>query len=255
MPAIRRLSLAAAVALALPVLAQAADAPKSVVDALTKNIEQRFPDAKVEAVNTTPISGLYEVFLGDTIVYTAANGDYLILGSMMDAKTRSNMTSERMNALNSVPFEQLPLAKAIKVVKGNGKRTVAVFSDPDCPFCHQLEDTLAKMTDVTVYTFLFPIASLHPDAPNKAKAIWCAQDRSTVWTQWMTQKKAIPAAAATCKNDVVKEVQALGDKLHINSTPTLFFPSGKRVSGALPQKQLEAMLDAPAVPTKAAPKS
>jgi thiol:disulfide interchange protein DsbC len=260
MRAIRRLSLAAAVALALPVLAlgvvtpaAAADVPKAVSDALKKNIEARFPDAKVEAVNPSPIPGLYEVFLGDTIVYSDGNGDYLILGSMMDAKTRSNVTSERMNALNSIPFDQLPLAKAIKVVKGNGKRSVAVFSDPDCPFCHQLEDTLAKMTDVTIYTFLYPIASLHPDAPNKARAIWCAQDRNTVWTQWMTEKKAIPAVAASCKNDPVKELQALGDKLHVNSTPTLFFPSGKRVSGALPQKQLEAALDAP--PAKATPKS
>ncbi len=182
-----------------------------------------------------------------------AKGDYLILGSMMDAKTRSNVTSERMNALNSVPFEELPLGKAIKVVKGNGKRSVAVFSDPDCPFCHQLEDTLAKMTDVTIYTFLYPIASLHPDAPNKARAIWCAQDRGTVWTKWMTEKTSIPAPAKNCTNDPVKELQALGDKLHINSTPTMFFPSGKRVSGALQQKQLEAMLND--APTKAVPKS
>ncbi len=133
------------------------------------------------------------MFLGDTIVYSDPSGDYLILGSMMDAKTRSNMTTDRMNALNSIPFEQLPFAKAIKVVKGNGKRSVAVFSDPDCPFCHQLEDTLAKMTDVTIYTFLYPIASLHPDAANKARNIWCAQDKSAVWTQWMQQKKAILA--------------------------------------------------------------
>ena len=255
MRVIRRLPLAAAVALALPVLAlgapapaAAADVPKAVADSLKKSIESRFPDAKVEAVNASPIAGLYEVFMGDTIVYADASGDYLILGSMMDAKTRSNLTTERMNALNSIPFDQLPLAKAIKVVKGNGKRQIAVFSDPDCPFCHQLESTLATMTDVTIYTFLYPIASLHPDAPAKAKNIWCANDRSAVWTSWMQQKKPIPAAPATCKTDPLKDLQALGDKLHVNSTPTLFFPSGKRVSGALQQKQLEEYLSAPAAP-------
>jgi thiol:disulfide interchange protein DsbC len=262
MRAIRRLSLAAAVALALPVLAfgapapeSATDVPKAVADALTKSITGRFPDSKVLNVASTPIPGLYEVFMGDTIIYSNANGDYLILGSMMDAKTRNNMTTDRMNALTSVPFDQLPVAQAIKVVKGNGSRKIAVFSDPDCPFCHQLENTFANVTDVTIYTFLYPIASLHPDAPNKARNIWCAADRSTVWTQWMTQKKAAPAAPATCKNDPVKELQVLGDKLHINSTPTLFFPSGKRVSGALQQPQLEAMLNAPAAPASAKAKS
>ncbi len=165
---------------------------------------------------------------------------------MMDAKTRSNLTTERMNALNSIPFDQLPLAKAIKVVKGNGKRQIAVFSDPDCPFCHQLENTLASMTDVTIYTFLYPIASLHPDAPNKAKNIWCANDRSSVWTQWMTQKKAIPAAPATCKNDPLKDLQELGDKLHVNSTPTLFFPAASECRGRFSRSSWMSICSAPA---------
>ena len=127
-----------------------------------------------------------------------------------------------MNERGKVDFKTLPVAQAIKVVKGNGSRTFAVFSDPDCPYCQQLEKSLLSVTDYTMYVYLYPIAALHPQAPVKAHAIWCAPDRALAWNEWMKDKK-LPATNKACSGDPIDSLQKLGDTLHINSTPTLFF--------------------------------
>src|SRR5262249_34027851 len=144
------------------------------------------------------------------------------------------------NERGRINFDSLPLNRAIKVVKGNGARKFAVFSDPDCPYCKALEKNLLPMTDYTMYVFLYPIASLHPDAPAKAHTLWCAKDRAAAWSAWMHEKKL--SSADGCKGDPVDELQKLGQSLHIDSTPTLFFADGRRVAGAIPQDELEKNL-------------
>jgi len=161
---------------------------------------------------------------------------------MVDTKSHENLTQARLNERGKIDFKSLPLAKAIKIVKGNGSRTFAVFSDPDCPYCQQLEKSLLNVTDSTMYVFLFPIAALHPQAPQKAHAIWCAPDRAAAWNKWM-HEKALPPTK-TCAGDPIDSLQKLGDELHINSTPTIFFADGTRVAGALPDKELEKALAA-----------
>jgi thiol:disulfide interchange protein DsbC len=187
--------------------------------------------------------GVYEVFLGDQIVYTDASADYLLMGPLVDTQTRKNLTEARLSQHGRINFHSLPFDRAIKVVKGNGSRQFAVFSDPDCPYCQQLEKTLLSVNDVTMYVFLYPIAALHPQSPAKARSIWCAKDRSQAWSQWMHQQK-LPQGAS-CKDDPVEELQQLGDKLRVNSTPTLFFANGERVAGAVPAAELEKLLTAP----------
>ncbi len=242
----------ALIGLALPgALLLAADKDPTVV--VKEALQARFKDLEIIDVKPSPIPGIYEVFLGDEIAYSNATGDYVFLGSLMDTRTRTNLTSERVNERNAVAFETLPLGKAIKVVKGNGKRRVAVFSDPDCPYCKQLERTLAGVNDVTVYTLLYPITSLHPDAENKAHAIWCAPDRVSSWTSWMREQQAPKTVSAPCKDDPVSSLRDLGHKLRVSSTPTMLFPSGKRVSGALPADEIEPLLNAPAAPTGTLP--
>lgn len=237
-------------AIALPNLQPADAAPKADVTAtLRQNIESRFPGAHILDIQPSAIPGLYELFMGDQIVYTDAAGDYLIVGSMVDTQTKQNLTEARLNDHGKIDFGVLPLAQAIKIVKGNGSRQFAVFSDPDCPFCQQLEKTLLTVNDFTMYVFLFPIASLHPQAPAKAHAIWCAADRPQAWNQWMHEKKLPPAK--TCSGDPIDSLQKLGDTLHINSTPTLFFANGRRVAGAIPAAELEKDLAAAASPPKA----
>lgn len=236
-----------AVGLAVLTIAMTADAAtpaKPDVGATIKqSIETRFPGSHVLDVQPTEISGLYEVFMGDQIVYSDATGDRVLIGNLVDTQTKANLTQARFNERGRIDFKTLPTAQAIKVVKGNGSRTFAVFSDPDCPYCQQLEKTLLSVNDYTMYVYLYPIAALHPQAHAKAHSIWCAPDRAQAWRDWMQERK-LPAGNKACSGDPIDSLQKLGDTLHINSTPTLFFANGSRLAGALPTADLEKELTA-----------
>lgn len=232
---------AAAVAAATLLVGTVSAAPPSDADNIKHAIEERFPGSHVEKVQPAAIPGLYEVFTGSELLYTDSRGDYLLMGPMVDTKTHQNLTSARLSDLNRVNFDTLPVNQAIKVVKGTGARHFAVFSDPDCPYCQALEKTLLSVNDFTMYVFLYPIASLHPQATAKAHSIWCAKDHTQAWSQWMHEKK-LPPTVASCPGDPVESLQKLGNQLHVNSTPTLLFASGRRVSGAIPQNELEQEL-------------
>jgi thiol:disulfide interchange protein DsbC len=206
---------------------------------LKKTIEATYPKVKIQNVTKTPFVGLYEVFLDGQIIYTDETFSFLIVeGRLIDPKNKRDLTAERMEELTRVDFASLPLDKAIKVVKGNGSRKLVVFSDPDCPYCKKLEQKdLIGITDVTIYTFLYPLEGLHPDAANKSKAIWCAADRAKAWQEWILNGQ-LPKGSATCE-DPIDEVAELGRKLGISSTPTLIFANGKRLLGAYPAKEIE----------------
>jgi thiol:disulfide interchange protein DsbC len=209
---------------------------------LKKAIEAAYPKFKVESVIKTPYAGLYEVFMGGQIIYTDEKLTFLIAeGRLVDPKTKKDITGERMEELTKVDFNSLPLDQAIKVVKGNGSRKLVVFSDVDCPFCKQLErKELTNITDVTIYTFLYPIEQLHPDAANKSKSIWCADNRVKAWNDWILNNQ-LPTKTGTCEVPLEK-VGDLAKKMGVTSTPTLIFSDGRRVLGAQPYKEIEKYL-------------
>lgn len=209
---------------------------------LKKKIEVAYPKFKVESIVKTPYAGLYEVFMGGQIVYTDEKLTFLIAeGQLVDPKTKKNVTGERLEELTRIDFNSLPLGKAIKVVKGNGSRKVAVFSDVDCPFCKKLEQNeFSHMTDITIYTFLYPLEQLHPNAAEKSKLIWCADDRVKAWNDWIFNNK-LPKTAGSC--DVpLEEIGDLAKKVGVASTPTLIFSNGKRMMGAQPYQNIEAAM-------------
>lgn len=216
----------------------AAQANESVI---RKSLEQRFPGAKVQSVVKTPYAQLYEVFMEGQLFYTDANARYLVVGKVIDATSRINLTERRAEDLMRVSFASLPLENAFKVVNGDGSRKIAVFSDPDCPFCKQFEEDLAKLENATIYTFIMPIEGLHPGASEKAKAIWCAPDRVDAWNQWM-RKNVLPKNLGNCDNPIAKNVQ-LGSRLGINGTPTTIFADGKRIPGRIPVAQLDQRMN------------
>lgn len=211
---------------------------------LKLKIEAAYPKFTVDSVVKTPYEGLYEVFMGGQIIYTDENMTFLIAeGHLVDPKSKRDITGERLEELNKIDFASLPLDKAIKVVKGNGKRKLVVFSDVDCPYCKRLErNELSNITDVTVYTFLYPIDQLHPDAKNKSKSIWCAKDRVAAWSNWILHDK-LPGNTETCETPI-ELVGKLTKKYGVVSTPTLVFENGKRLLGAYPYKEIEAHLTA-----------
>lgn len=209
---------------------------------IRKSLLEKFPGAAIASVTKTAYSGLYEVVIDGQVVYADENADYLFVGSVVDTKTRKNLTNERLEKLNEIKFDSLPFADAIKTVRGNGKRKLAIFSDPDCPFCKKLEQELVKVGNVTIYTFLYPIASLHPQANANAKAIWCAPDRNKAWDDAML-RGVMPKNNGNCKNPVESNI-ALGNKYRISGTPTLIFANGQRVPGMVPAAKVNELLDA-----------
>lgn len=241
----RSLRLMFVVALTLPVFASAAADPvtsKEPAESVVKRVlKERFPEVNIVSVKPSVLPGVYEVFAGDSIAYSDAKGEYLLSGAILETRSKRNVTADRLDELTSIDVKSLPLEHAIKTVKGDGKRRLVIFSDPDCPFCQKLEKELATVTNVTIYTFLFPLAELHPEAPAKAKAIWCASDRSAAWAHWMLQQK-LPASAS-CDVAVIDENIKLGEKLRVGSTPTLFSGSGRRVSGTMAAAQIETLID------------
>lgn len=213
---------------------------------LKKAVEAAYPKFKVESVSKTPYPGLYEVFMAGQIIYTDEKMSFLIAeGRLVDPKSKKDLTAERMDELTKIDFAKLPLDQAIKVVKGSGSRKLVVFSDVDCPYCKRLEQNeLSNITDVTVYTFLYPIVQLHPDAAAKSKSIWCASNRVKAWDDWIMRNQ-LPKNAVNC--DVpLEKVGDLAKSLDITSTPTLIFADGKRMLGAQPYKEIERALQAAA---------
>ena len=214
---------------------------------IRSGIAKKFPNANVESVIKTQYLGLYEVVVDGQLFYADENFNYLIDGNIIDTNSMTNMTAVRQRDLEEVklkklafPFEQLPFEMAFKKVKGNGSRKIAVFSDPDCPFCKRLEQSFTKLDNVTIYIFLYPLKQLHPKAPEVARAIWCSPDRVKAWDDYML-KGVAPKAAGTCDNPVDKVVD-FGQSKQISGTPTIFFADGKRVPGAIPVDQIEQIL-------------
>ncbi len=207
-----------------------------------KAVEARLSDAKIRSVHKAPLGDLYEVVTENDLFYTDAKVSFFFVGNLIDAKTMHNLTADRVSDMRRVHFDKLPFDWAIKTVKGNGKRQLALFSDPDCPYCKGLEKELAKVDNVTVYTFLYPIVSLHPDANNKAKAVWCSKDRAKTWDDLML-KGTVPSGKTDCDNPIEK-IAKLGRSLNFTGTPTLVFADGHVVPGMIPADKLEQMLDA-----------
>lgn len=250
-------AFALGVAFAIPAaFAQPAiPAPTGEAATVKKTLEQKFPGAEIRYVAKSPYFGLYEIMLGDQMVYTDAKANQILVGSVFDVATRQNLTDAKVRKLNRIAVDKLPMDLAFVKVKGNGARKLIVFSDADCPFCHRLETEMKGLDNVTIYTFLFPIDQLHPDAARKSKQIWCAPDKGKAWDEFFASGK-LPDNKGEC-GDPVDKTQALGNSLKINATPTLIFADGSMIPGALSLAQIEKELtsaDAEVKKLAAAPK-
>ena len=208
---------------------------------IKKQIEPRLVGGlKIDSVKLTPYSGLYEIRAGGAILYADKTGTYLFEGDIINTRTQINLTNERREELSRIKFSELPLDLALKMVKGNGKRVIAIFEDPNCGYCKRFRATTLKEVDnITVYTFMYNILS--EDSTQKSKAIWCSADRNRAWDEWMLGNKLPAPAPANCSTPNEK-VFALGRRLNINGTPAIYFADGTRIAGAIDAKGLEAKL-------------
>ncbi|CAN5258599.1 DsbC family protein [soil metagenome] len=203
-------------------------------------VAPRVPEgAQIDSIKPTPYAGLYEVQVGTEIFYADPTGQYVFLGNILNAATQENLTDARVQDLLRVDFKDLPLNLAQKAVRGNGQRVLAVFADPNCGYCKQLEKQIADLDNVTIYTFLFPV--LGDDSTAKSRQIACAANSNAAWDDWMLRGKA-PTGDGTCKTSI-DETLAYGRKMKINGTPTMFFADGQRIPGLIPVEQIVQLLD------------
>lgn len=207
--------------------------------AIRKSLAERIPQfEKIDEIQATAMPGLYEVRVGTDLFYTDAKGNYLIQGELFDTKARRNLTEDRITKLTAVDFAALPLKDAFTIVRGDGKRKLAVFEDPNCGYCKRFERDLQSVDNVTIYLFLYPILS--PDSVEKSRNIWCAKDRVAAWQDYMVRDKT-PAPAA-CDTTALQRNLAFGKKYKITGTPTLIFTNGSRVPGAIGAQDVEKRL-------------
>ncbi|SCX48252.1 DsbC family protein [Nitrosospira sp. Nsp1] len=208
---------------------------------LKKAIQANFPGEKIESLKKTPYLGLYEVVVGGELFYTDEKASYLFFGHVVDPQTKQSLTSDRLQQIKDarrISVDSLPLEFAIKAVKGNGKRKLVVFSDPNCPYCKRLEKELANVNDVTVYTLLYPV--LNGSVPT-ATSIWCSPDRLKAWEDFML--KGIAPTGKDCETPIDKLLQA-GQKNGISGTPTLIFADGSIAPGLMAAEAIEKKLGA-----------
>jgi thiol:disulfide interchange protein DsbC len=206
---------------------------------IRKNLSERLSNLpKIDEVSKTPMNGLFEIRMGNEVMYSDAEGNFLIQGALIDVKQKRNLTEERMEKLSAIPFDQLPLKAAFTQVRGHGKRKLAVFADPNCGYCKRFEKDLQKLDNVTIYHFLYPI--LGEDSKTKSKNIWCAKDKAKVWNDWMIHGTA--PATANCDASALDTNVAFGQKNRITGTPMILFTDGTRVPGAVSMAQVEKML-------------
>ena len=208
--------------------------------AIRAEMEKKFPYSKIISISKTPYLGLYEVAFDDRLVYTDEKVNYLFSGNIFDLHTMKNLTEAREKQLYAIDFDTLPFDLAIKNVKGNGKRRLAVFTDPNCQYCKKLEKEMVNLTDATVYIFVFPIL---PGSEEKAKAIWCSSDRLKTWEDHMLNGVE-PQSAKTCDTTALAKTSKHAEKLKINVTPTLIFEDGVIKPGTLTLQLLEEHLTA-----------
>jgi len=206
---------------------------------IRKNLTERLPSMpKIDEVSKTPMAGLYEVRLGSELMYTDAEGNFLIQGSVFDVRQKRNLTEERLDKLNAVEFAKLPFKDAFTLVQGNGQRKLAIFVDPNCGYCKRFERDLEKLENITLHVFLYPV--LGADSVEKSKAIWCAKDKGKAWRDWMLGGQM--PSPSTCDTSAIERNVEFGRKNRITGTPTSFAANGNRIQGAVPLAQLQKQI-------------
>ena len=206
------------------------------VDTVKTNLMKQHPNLKIENIQATEMKGIYSGSMDGQVVYVGEDTQHILIGSMFRLSDQKNLTKDLMLKQNSIDWKKLPLQDAVKTVRGNGKRQIAVFSDPNCPYCKQLETELSKLNDVTIYTFIYPIKT---QSIAVSKQVFCEKDPALAWSN-LIAKGIQPSSKKTCANPIERNL-SLGKSLALNGTPAIIFSNGFKVMGAYPAQEIEKM--------------
>lgn len=232
-----------AVAAAITTFSMAASADEQTIRQVFKT---KLPSAQVISVEKLRYADLYEVAVqgneGYRVFYTDALGQIMLIGTLIETRTDRNLTEERLRKLSAIDWNKLPFQWAVTTRRGDGRRQIAIFSDPNCPFCRKFEKDLAAVDNIRVHIFMWPVIKL--ESVRQTKSVWCSKDRAKAWNDLML-RGAEPTAPTDCNNPI-DEIVALGRRLGATSTPTWFLPNGEKYVGALPMSEVVPLLDATA---------
>ena len=204
------------------------------VATVSKNVKQQHPQLKLDNIQATEMKGIYSASMDGQVVYLNEDAQHILAGSMIRLKDQHNLTKDLLIQQNSVDWKKLPLQDAIKSVRGTGKRQIAIFSDPNCPYCKQLEAELKKLDNITIYTFILPLKA-QSVAPSKQ--VYCEKNPALAWENLIT-KAQLPTSQSSCANPVERNI-VLAHRLGVNGTPAIIFSNGFKVMGAYPAAQIE----------------
>ena len=235
----RSMILISATLLGLAFPAWSAEAPEDPVARMAATLKAAYPATEFRDVRTTPLPGIFEVTMGRNVAYVSTDGRWFLFGHLYDMLNQHDVTAERLEQAQRIDFASLPLGDAITTRRGDGSRVLAVFSDPDCRFCKKLEQELAKLDNITVHTFLYPLEAIHPQSRAKAISVWCARDRAAAWRALMLDGKA--PRNADCAHPIDRNI-TLARTLGVDGTPALFDARGRRLTGAAPARGIEDFL-------------
>ena len=245
-----RMTITFPLAMILLSLAGVASGATNAAEAeMEARLKELYPSTRITAVRQSEVAGVFEITMGRSVAFSDSSGRYFVFGHLFDMKDQKDLTAQRLSDINRIDFAQLPLQDAIKTVRGDGHRKLAVFSDPDCPYCKGLEGELAKLDNVTIYTFLYPLDGLHPGAKGKAERIWCAANRVKAWSEFMSLSKLPDSPKCTSP---IERINQLATSLGINGTPTIILQDGSLIPGAAPAAEIDRRLAGNSTPTKAA---
>ena len=206
------------------------------VDTVKNNLIKQHPKLNIENIQTTDMKGIYSGSMDGQVVYVGEDAQHILVGSMYRLSDQKNLTKDLVLKQNSIDWKKLPLQDAVKSVRGNGKRQIAIFSDPNCPYCKQLETELNKLNDVTIYTFIYPIKN---QSIAVSKQVFCEKDSALAWSN-LISKGIQPSSKKTCANPIERNL-SLGKSLGLNGTPAIIFSNGFKVMGSHPAQEIEKM--------------
>lgn len=207
--------------------------------------EMKIPYTEILKIQLSPVKGLWEVSIDNKgkkgLFYVDFSKKYFLLGPIIEIKSGLNKTLQQMSKLRQVDFSKIPLHTPLVMGNPRAPQKVAVFTDPDCPYCGNLHRELQKIIkereDIVFFIILFPLR-FHKEAYWKSKSILC--QKSLKMLEDAYARKQIPKIE--CDNKEVDENIKLAESLGITSTPTLVFMDGRVLTGALPAQQIIGLL-------------